>query len=609
MPQQGLYRWLLKELHLAGVTGTWVFLGVLTLLALAAELGALVAMMLLFGAIFEPASFLAGHSPAPMMIGLFVLYIIRGFLNHRVQLYRRRLSRRFALDCTRRLAKHVLAMPLSAHRKFEFSNLMSTVAWASVGLPALVEGAVIGLPLDLMSAGLLIVFLAFYQPILTLVLVLVFLTYTIPYFFLKDRVEYMADQRQKVSESFFEVLSQSLLGIRELKVFRAAPRWLGKMDEMIGVMDEVGEEETNLNELDNQAQTLIFNAAGTLVILAVVLFVLAPHLLENDRVALTGHVLVFVLAQGGLATPLMSLMGAARTFRQAQPQMTEMRMILAQPEEQDEGAPGPELKGFGSIELQDVTVLYNGNPSLQDCTVSMKEGSLVALVGTSGAGKSTFFDLLPNFIQPDKGSISLGPTPLNDIPLPTLRTSVVTVSQKPILFEGTLSENLTMWSPNPPAAEKQRAALKEAQIDLDSDKRFSVEALGTKIGRFGENLSGGEAQRVALARALLAEPTMLLLDEATSNLDPLTESRFYRYLADSRKGQTVLAVTHRLYALTPHADQILVFEEGRVVQRGTHHELVSQKGLYAELWETQAELMRQELRSLQELAAEHAVKG
>lgn len=600
---KNLYGWLVRQLHISGVTGSWVFLGVLTLLALAAELGALVAMMLLFGAIFEPASFLAGHSPAPLMLGLLALYLVRGFLNQRVQVYRKRLSRRFALECARRLARHVLAMPLSAHRKLEYANLMSTVAWASVGLPMLVEGAVIGLPLDLMTSGLLITFLAFYQPILTLVLVLVFLTYTVPYFMLKDRVEWMADQRQKISEGFFDVLSQALLGIRELKVFRAGSRWLARMNAQIGTMDAVGEDETNLNEIDSQAQQLIFNAAGTLAILAVAVFVLAPSLPENDRVSLTGHVLVFVLAQGGLAMPLMSLMGAARTFRQSQPQLAEMRRILEQPEEADEGPPGPDLAGFGSIELEHVTVLHDGQPSLQDCSVSLKENSLVALVGTSGAGKSTFFDLLPNFIQPDQGEILIGRTKLGDIPIPTLRSNVVTVSQQPVLFEGTLTDNLTMESSEPPPEERQREALRLAQIDLVNDKRFSADGLATPIARSGQNLSGGEGQRVALARALLAQPRILLLDEATSNLDPLTESRFYHELAQNRAGRTVLAVTHRLYALTPHCEQILVFQEGRVVQRGTHAELVAQTGLYAELWETQAELMREELRSLQELAA------
>ncbi|HXE72109.1 MAG TPA: ATP-binding cassette domain-containing protein [Candidatus Nitrosotenuis sp.] len=613
---RGLYGWLMRQVVSEGPPGTrrrWAWLAALSVASLAAEIGSLVSMMLLLGAVFEPA---AGGGPLPggslpvrhLMLLLLILFALRSVFNYYLQVGRHDLSRRTGLRCAAELTRHTLALPVSASARWDLGTTMSLLAWSATGMAEVLEMAVIGLPLDLLSVGAIVGFLACYRPALTLILLAVFLLYAFPYFAWKDRAEGLAGQRQGIANAFFEALSQALLGLRELKAFRATSRWMERFREFYRQLDRTGDEETRLNEKDGQVQTLLFNALGTLVILGAVLFVLAPALPDTrQRVALTGQVLVFVLAQGILAAPLTSLMYAVRSYRQALPQLVEMRRLLAESEERETAGEPEDLAGFGQIELQGVTVARpDGQRSLEGVSAILREGSLVSLVGTSGAGKSTFLDLLPRFVEPEPGgSLTLGGRRLEEIDLATLRANVVSVAQRPVLFEGSLRENLTLGARRPFSDDELRDILRQAQLD-PTDRRLAERGLDTLLTRGAENLSGGEAQRVALARALVAEPRILLLDEATSNLDPLSEARFYRELARSRGGRTVVAVTHRLYALTPLCDQILVLDQGQVVQRGTHAELVAQEGLYARLWEAQIASVRDELRSLSELAAAHA---
>jgi len=593
-----LYKWLVGSVlgqHLPGASRRWIVLGILAVLALFADVAALVTMMTLMSAIFEPSAMVTaeGLDIRHLMGALLAAFVCRGVFNFLLQTGRRDLSRQWALRVTEKLTRHTLAMPLSVHRKWQFGETMNLVVWVTGGLAEVVEMAVVALPLNLVTLAALLLFLGFYRPLLTLILLLVFTLYAVPYLLFKDRAEWLAGMRQEIGNSFFETFSQVLLGIREVKAFRTLERWVGRFQDTYRGLEETGGEESRLNELDSQAQLFLFNAVGTIVILGAVLFVLAPALPDpRQRQVLTGQVLVFVLAQSLLSQPLLALMYAARSYRDSYPKLLELRRILAEPEE-DPGQDGPPLSGFGTIEVQDVHL----GQALEGVSATVREGTLVGLVGMSGAGKSTFLDLLPRFAEPESGVVRIGERDVREIDLGTLRKTVVAVAQKPVLFSGTVKDNLGEAS-----EERLKEALRLAQIDLEKDRRFQEKGLGTEVARMAENFSGGEAQRLSLARALVAQPRILLLDEATSNLDPLGEANFFRELAATRAQRTTLAITHRLYALTPLCDLLLVFENGKIVARGTHSELLAQGGLYQQLWEAQIALVKEELRSLQELA-------
>jgi subfamily B ATP-binding cassette protein MsbA len=241
----------------------------------------------------------------------------------------------------------------------------------------------------------------------------------------------------------------------------------------------------------------------------------------------------------------------------------------------------------GNIEFNDVSFSYEeGKAVLKNISFSSPAGSVTALVGTSGSGKTTIAGLAATFLNPESGSITIDGVDLEKVSLNSYRSQLGVVLQDDFLFEGTIRENILFPRPNASEEELQKAV--RAAFVHEFTDRFE-KGLGTVIGERGVKLSGGQRQRIAIARAILADPRILILDEATSNLDTESESFIQDSLKTLMQGRTTFVIAHRLSTIR-QADQILVVEEGQIQERGKHEELIEKKGRYFELYTYQARI-------------------
>lgn len=341
-----------------------------------------------------------------------------------------------------------------------------------------------------------------------------------------------------------------------------------------------------------QAATSRVNVVGQLIAITAPMF----QLLSIGLVIIGGALLVLndslslgtLVAFQGLLSVLMVTMGTVVFAGSSAQEMTNRRRradaVLDEPEDIEVSARSvvrlPEIaRGDGSIEVRGLVFGYDrGRPPLIDgLDFSVARGGRIALVGASGSGKSTIAKMVTGQLVPWDGQIIFDGVPRALIPGPELASIVAYVPQEATLFEGTMYENLTMLDDSVPAVAVERAA-DDACILSDIVKRPG--ALNSRVEPGGKNMSGGQRQRMAIARALTGDPEIVVLDEATSALDPIVEHQVEKNLRS--RGVTTLVIAHRLSTIRD-ADEIIVLDAGRVIQRGTHDELVAVPGHYRDL--------------------------
>ena len=284
--------------------------------------------------------------------------------------------------------------------------------------------------------------------------------------------------------------------------------------------------------------------------------------------------------------PLSQLGTVAASYQEARASLAQLDELFKLPSIPKVKNPKP-LKELEKISYNDVTLTYEGSDEqiLKGVSLNVKSGETIAFVGPSGAGKSSMVKMLAGLYAPDSGSITFNDIPTTKLDIDKLRQRIGLVAQETQLFSGTIRENLLFVQPKA-TDEECSDALEKAQAQTILSRG---EGLDTKIGEGGIKLSGGERQRLAIARALLRKPDLIIFDEATSSLDSITEKEITKTIRDIEKHRPDLIsvlVAHRLSTVS-HADTICVFEKGKIVEQGTHTELLEKDGLYSALWREQ----------------------
>ena len=246
----------------------------------------------------------------------------------------------------------------------------------------------------------------------------------------------------------------------------------------------------------------------------------------------------------------------------------------------DEAANARDLVSFEkSIEFKNVSFAYDGITVLDDINLKIEKGKMVALVGSSGAGKSTLADLIPRFHDATSGQLLIDGVNIKEYSLSSVRAQMGIVTQEPILFNDSIANNISLGSPGANIAEIETAAMvaNAHQFIMQKDENYQ-----TNIGDRGNKLSGGEKQRLTIARAVLKNPPILILDEATSSLDTESERLVQDAINKMMQNRTSIVIAHRLSTIR-HADEIIVLKKGKIVERGTHDELIKHEGFYNRL--------------------------
>ena len=295
----------------------------------------------------------------------------------------------------------------------------------------------------------------------------------------------------------------------------------------------------------------------------------------------TGDFLSFTLLLGFMIAPIVQMSNIGSQLTEAFAGLDRTNELMNISSEYDNLNRNIKLVNvIGNIEFQNVSFAYDkGKEVVNNISFNAQKGTVTALVGSSGSGKSTIASLIASFISPISGSIYVDESNLAEIDLKSFRSHLGVVLQDDFLFEGTIRENILF--PRPHANEDQLLNAVHSSYVNEFTDRFE-KGLDTLIGERGVKLSGGQRQRIAIARAILANPKILILDEATSNLDTESETLIQKSLNELMKGRTTFVIAHRLSTIRK-ANQILVIENGEIAEHGTHDDLIKQKGRYYDL--------------------------
>lgn len=490
-------------------------------------------------------------------------------------------GQRFISELRVQVQKKLLNLPISFFDNHNSGALVSRVMNDVEGVRNLVGTGLIQLVGGAITSIISLVLLIKISLTLTLYVLVPLIVFGVISFYAFKKIRPIFKERRKIESDVSGRLTETIGGIRIVKGFNAEKYESTIFEKGVTAI-------FNIIKSSLTATSIMYSSATLLLGLASVLVMgVGGYKIVNGEISL-GDFLSFTLFLGFLIAPIVQMSNISTQLTEAISGLDRTEELMNIPSESDNKNRIENLKSFaGNFKFDDVSFSYQDDKLvLHHINFEAPSGTITALVGSSGSGKSTIANLVASFLEPTSGKIYIDNVDLSTVLLDSYRKNIGLVLQDDFLFEGTIKENILFSKPT--ANDKEiNDAVKMAYVNEFTD-RFE-DGLNTMIGERGVKLSGGQRQRVAIARAILANPKLLILDEATSSLDSESEMMVQESLKELMKGRTTFVIAHRL-STVKMAHQILVVEGGQIVERGTHDELINSKGRYFNLFTYQSRI-------------------
>jgi subfamily B ATP-binding cassette protein MsbA len=469
----------------------------------------------------------------------------------------------------------ILHLPIGYFTEKRKGDLISRITNDIGEVEASVVGVLEGWIRDPLTIILNFAFLFYLSPELT-----IFLLLFIPIigFIIGRMTRSLKVQSSEVAIKYGEsvsVLDETLTGLRVIKAFNMEPLIRGKFFKINSELFIAKNKIANRRDLASPISEFL----GVMVFCAILYFG-GTLVLKGDIPLEASSFITYLALFYNIITPAKSLATSFSNLQKGTAAINRIEEVLNTESTVDDNPEGMKMIDFqNSIELKKVSFSYEGVDILRNIDLKIEKGKTIALVGSSGAGKSTLADLVPRFHDTAEGELLIDGVNIKEYSLKSVRDLISIVTQEPILFNDTIANNIRMGKQDASQKEIESAAMVANAHNFISKKEMGYD---TNIGDRGSKLSGGERQRLTIARAIVKNPPILILDEATSSLDTESERLVQDAINNMMENRTSIVIAHRLSTIR-HADEIIVLQKGQIVERGTHEELMTERGYYYKL--------------------------